>query len=113
MVWSKVCKNVISLTCVAGLNCGQPAAARNVFSIGVLWFEEAREGRGGGAPVSVVNVVALSRDGSGTIQTGWKNYYPTVKRRVRNHECFSTSVFLSVFISEDYGLAHSYTLQET
>ena len=41
------------------------------------------------------------------------NYYPTVKRRVKNHECFSTSAFSSLFISEDYGLDHSYTLQET
>ena len=35
------------------------------------------------------------------------NYYPTVKGRVKNHEGFSTSVFSSLFISEDYGLAHS------
>ena len=41
------------------------------------------------------------------------NYYATIKRRVKNHECFSTSVFLSLFIREDYSLAHSYTLQET
>ena len=34
----------------------------------------------------------------------------TVKRRVKNHECFSTSIFSSLFISEDYGLAHSNTL---
>ena len=43
----------------------------------------------------------------------WYNYYPTVKRRVKNHECFSRSDFSSLFISEDYSLAHSYTLQET
>ena len=41
------------------------------------------------------------------------NYCPAVKRRVENHECFSTSVFSSLFKSEDYSLAHSYTLQET
>ena len=41
------------------------------------------------------------------------NYYPMMKRRVKNHACFSTRVFSSLFISEDYSLAHSYTLQET
>ena len=34
------------------------------------------------------------------------NYYPRIKKREKN----SASVFLSIFISEDYGLAHSYTL---
>ena len=38
------------------------------------------------------------------------NYYPTVKRQEKNNLCFSTSLFLSIFISEDYSLAHSYTL---
>ena len=38
---------------------------------------------------------------------GGFNYHLTVKRRVKNHECSSGSVFLSLFISEDYGLAHS------
>ena len=41
------------------------------------------------------------------------NNYPMVKRRVKNHECFSMNVFLSLFISKDYSLAHSYKLQET
>ena len=38
------------------------------------------------------------------------NYYPTVKRRVKNHECFSKSLIFCLFINEDYGLAHSNTL---
>ena len=41
------------------------------------------------------------------------NYYPTVKRRVINHECWGKSLFWSLFITEDYSLAHSYTFQET
>ena len=43
----------------------------------------------------------------------WKSFYPTVKRRVKNLECFSTSIFSSLFIIEDYSLAHSFTLEET
>ena len=39
------------------------------------------------------------------------NYYPTVKSRVKNHECFSRSVFWSLFISEDYSLASVFNLK--
>ena len=35
------------------------------------------------------------------------------ERRQKNHECFGTRVFPSLFTSEDYSLANSYTLQET
>ena len=45
----------------------------------------------------------------------WKksnNYYPTVKRQVKIMSALA-SVFSSLFISEDYSSAHSYTLQET
>ena len=49
----------------------------------------------------------------GQAKTSRNNYYPMVKRRVKHHECCSTRVFSSLFINEDYGLAHSYTLQET
>ena len=40
-------------------------------------------------------------------------YYPTIKRRKKITSAIARVIFLSLFISEDYILAHDCTLQET